>query len=305
MIFIAIAVLVSTSLGVWVRHRWGDDAERATARGLNVLVWVVLPPLTYLVVARMEIDTGVGIGIAMMYVILTLVAVIAYFVSTRVLSLDRPSTGATINGSLLANTGYLGVPLCAALLGHQAIGAAVAYDAAITATVFWTVGFAIGAAFGTKAGDGPRERVKSFLTRNPVFYAALLGLLAPNSLAPQELADIAKTIFSLILPIGFFLLGVYLMGEREDGTLDFPPRLTKPIALVIALRIVVAPALLLAGSLLVDMPDAYLLQAVMPSGVLSVIVAHLYGLNVRLAAAAVAWTTMIVVIAALAGGAIA
>lgn len=305
MIFVAIAVLVSTSLGVWVRHRWGDSAERATARGLDVLVWMVLPPLTYLVVARVTIDTGVGIGIAMMYVILATVAVIAYLTATRVLLLDRPSTGATINGSLLANTGYLGVPLCAALLGHQSIGSAVAYDAAITATVFWTVGFAVGAAFGAKAGEGTRERAKSFFTRNPVFYAAVLGLLAPDALAPQELADIAKTIFSLILPIGFFLLGVYLMGEREDGTLDFPPRLTKPIALVIVLRIVVAPGLLMAGSLLVDIPDAYLLQAAMPSGVLSVIVAHLYGLNLRLAAGAVAWTTAIVVIAALGGAAIA
>lgn len=304
MIFIAIAVLVSTSLGVWVRHRWGDAAERATSRGLDVLVWVVLPPLTFLVVARMEVNAGVGLGIGMTYLILAFVAAVAYLVSKRVLRLDRPSTGATINGSLLANTGYLGIPLCAALLGHDAISSAVTFDATVTATVFWTVGFAVGAAFGVSAGDGASERVKSFFTRNPVFYAAALGLLAPDALAPQELSDFAKTVFSLILPIGFFLLGVYLMGEREDGTLDFPPRLTKPIAVVIALRIVVAPALLLAGSRLIDIPDAYLLQAAMPSGVLSVIVAHIYGLNLRLAAGAVAWTTTIVVIAALAAAAV-
>jgi len=33
---------------VYVRHRWGERAERATARGLDILVWVVMPPLTYL-----------------------------------------------------------------------------------------------------------------------------------------------------------------------------------------------------------------------------------------------------------------
>jgi predicted permease len=305
LIFVALAVLVSTSVGVWVRHRFGDAAERATARGLDVLVWVVLPPLTYLVVAHLKLDAGVGLGIAMTYAVLALIALIAFFVSTRVLKLDRPSTGATINASLLANTGYLGIPLCAAILGRDAIGTAVAFDASVSATTFWTVGFAIGAAFGTKAGEGTGQRVQSFFTRNPVFYAAVLGLLVPDSLAPQELADIAKTVYSLILPIGFFLLGVYLMGEREDGTLDFPPRFTKPIALVIALRLVLAPGLLLAGSLLIDMPDAYLLQAAMPSGVMSVVVAHIYGLNLRLAATAVAWTTTIVVIAALAATAIA
>lgn len=303
MIFVAIALLVSTSLGVYARHRWGDQAERATARGLDLFVWFVLPPLTYLVVAHLKLDAGVGLGIGLMYVILAAIVLVAYVVATYLLRLDRPSTGATINGSLLANTGYLGIPLCAALLGHDAIAPAVAFDVTISATVCWTVGFAIGAAFGTNAGDGARQRTKAFFTRNPVLYAAALGLIAPDALAPQDYADIARTCFALILPIGFFVLGVFLMGEREDGTLDFPPRLTKPIALIIGLRIVLAPALLLAGSTIIDIPDAYLVQAAMPSGILSVIIAHIYGLNLRLAAAAVAWTTTIVVIAALVGAA--
>jgi predicted permease len=191
------------------------------------------------------------------------------------------------------------------ILGHDAIAPAVAYDVSVSGTVCWTVGFAIGAGFGTKAGDNSAARIKAFFTRNPVLYALALGLLAPDSLAPQAWADVARTAFSLFLPIGFFVLGVFLMGVREDVTLDFPPRLTRPIALIIALRLVLAPALLLAGSRLIDMPDAYLLQAAMPSGILSVIIAHVYGLNLRLAASAVAWTTTIVVIAALAGAAIA
>jgi len=135
-------------------------------------------------------------------------------------------------------------------------------------------------------------------------FAAVLGLIVPDSLAPQVLADIAKTTFSLILPIGFFLLGVYLTGEREDGTLDFPPRLSRPIALIIVLRLIVAPALMLAGSRLIDVPNAYLLESAMPTAIVSVIAAHLYGLNLRLAAAAIAWTTAIVVIVTLAAAAI-
>lgn len=305
MIFVVAAILASTSLGMYFRHHWGDAAEQWTARGMDVLVWCGLPPLTYLVVAHLEVNAGVGLGIALIYVILALIAAIAYFVSSRVLKLDRPSTGAVMNGSVLVNTGYLGIPLIAAILGHGAIATAVAFDVSTSGTISWTAGFAIGAAFGTKAGEGVSDRVKAFFTRNPVLYAAILGFLVPDALAPADWAQVARTIFSLILPIGFFILGVFLMGEREDGTLDFPPRLTKPIALVIALRIVVAPALLLGGSLLIDMPDAYLLQAAMPSGIFGIIIAHLYGLNLRLAAGAVAWTTTIVVIAALGAAAIA
>ena len=32
-----------------------------------------------------------------------------------------------------------------------------------------------------------------------------------------------------LLPIGFFILGVNLMGEREEGVLRFPPPLTPAI----------------------------------------------------------------------------
>ena len=101
------------------------------------------------------------------------------------------------------------------------------------------------------------------------------------------------------------MLGVHLMREREDGTLEFPPRLTRPVATVVMLRLVLAPSLMLAGSLLVAVPHAFLLQAAMPTGIWSVIVAHLYGLDLRLTASAVAWTTTIVVVASLLAAAIA
>jgi predicted permease len=110
LIFVALALLISTSLGVYSRHRWGDGAERATSRGLDLFVWFVLPVLTYLVVAHLKVDAGIGLGIGLTYVILALVVAIAYFVAGHVFGLDRPCVGATMNGSLLANTGYLGVP---------------------------------------------------------------------------------------------------------------------------------------------------------------------------------------------------
>jgi predicted permease len=47
-------------------------------------------------------------------------------------------------------------------------------------------------------------------------------------------------------------------------------------------------------------PDAYLVQAAMASGINSLIVGHLYGLDLRLAASAIAWSTTLAVVAALA-----
>jgi predicted permease len=49
-------------------------------------------------------------------------------------------------------------------------------------------------------------------------------------------------------------------------------------------------------------PDAYRLQAAMPSGINALVAAHTYGLNLRLAASAIAWTTIIGVTVAVVAG---
>ena len=77
------------------------------------------------------------------------------------------------------------------------------------------------------------------------------------------------------------------------------------MALVVALRIVVAPlALLGLATLAGGVPDAYLLQAAMPVGVNTLVVAHAYDLDETLAAAALAWSTALALAAALVAAAL-
>jgi predicted permease len=67
----------------------------------------------------------------------------------------------------------------------------------------------------------------------------------------------------------------------------------------------VAPGLLFLLALpLIDLPGPYLLLAAMPCGINTLLIAHVYGLDAKLAARAVAWTTAIAVVAALAAQAI-
>ena len=71
------------------------------------------------------------------------------------------------------------------------------------------------------------------------------------------------------------------------------------------LRLVAAPLLMLGlSAMIIDVPDAYLLQAAMPSGINSLVIAHAYKLDLRLAAAAVTWTTLAVVVVGLAAAAL-
>ena len=131
------------------------------------------------------------------------------------------------------------------------------------------------------------------------------ALVAPDALAPEVLLDVATVLVYAVLPVGFFVLGVNLAAEAEEGALPFPPPFDAAIGTALGLRLLAAPALMLAFSAaIVTLPDAYLLQAAMPSGINSLVVAHAYGLDLRITSAALAWSTSLVVVAALAAAAL-
>jgi malate permease and related proteins len=304
LILVALAIAASTAAGLFAERRWGEGAQAASRRAIDVLLWVVLPFITFFTLARLEIDAGVGFGLAAAYLELAIVGTLAY-AAGRALGLPRHATGALMVVVVLANTGYLGVPLNGALLGSDALAPAIAYDTVVSGPMFYVVGFAIGAIFGATAGDTGGERLRSFLFRNPSLIALAAAFVAPDLLAPDVLVDAATVLVYAVLPVGFFVLGVNLAAEAEEGALPFPPPFDAAIGTALALRLLAAPALLLAFSAaVVRLPDAYLVQAAMPSGINSLVVAHAYGLDLRLTSAVLAWSTATVVTVALVAAAL-
>ena len=300
-VLLTVAVIVIASLaGVAAELRWRDRVAAAARSSLTVSLYTLVPIVVFFNIARLDLDVDVGIGILLGYVALITASALAWW-SGRVLKLPRESQGALIVCVLVANTGYLGYPLCASLLGFDSLGEAVAYDILVSAPALLLGGFAVGAAFGDRAGEGPRERTIAFLTRNPPLYAAIAAVLVPDALAPDALVDASRVAVVALLPIGFFAVGAILAEEAEEGYLTLGSPLRPPVSLAIALRLVVAPGLLLLLSLpLIDIPGPYLLLAAMPCGINTLLVSHVYGLDIKLAAQAVAWSTAIAVLAAMA-----
>jgi predicted permease len=300
-VLLTVAVIVIASLaGVAAELRWRDRVAAAARSSLTVSLYTLVPIVVFFNIARLDLDVDVGIGILLGYVALITASALAWW-SGRVLKLPRESQGALIVCVLVANTGYLGYPLCASLLGFDSLGEAVAYDILVSAPALLLGGFAVGAAFGDRAGEGPRERAIAFLTRNPPLYAAIAAVLVPDALAPDALVDASRVAVVALLPIGFFAVGAILAEEAEEGYLTLGSPLRPPVSLAIALRLVVAPGLLLLLSLpLIDIPGPYLLLAAMPCGINTLLVSHVYGLDIKLAAQAVAWSTAIAVLAAMA-----
>jgi len=299
-IAVALAILAAVAGGAWAERRWGGRAARASRRGLVFALYFVLPFIVFFNLTRLELDADLGGGVALGWVALALAGAAMFLVSRFVLKLPAPATGSVVTATLVANTGYLGLPLVVALLGPDQLAEAIVYDVAVAAPALLIGGFATGAALGTKAGEGVRKRVIAFVTRNPPLLAAILALLAPDYLAPDLLVNASQVLVVALLPLGFFAVGAALAEETDDDALRIPPPFSPAVITAILGRLVLAPGLLVLLALpLIDLPPTYLLLAAMPCGVNTITVAHIYGLNLRLTAEVLAWTTAIALLAAL------
>ena len=297
MIPIAAVIGVATAVGVGAERRLGEAAERAAQRLMSIVLWVLLPIVAFFNIATLEVTAEVGAGIGFAYLASAATLGAAYLIGKRLLGLDRPGVGALMNAATLGNTGYLGLPFTVALFGFDELPNAVAYDLLVSSFLLVTIGFSVGAAFGTR-DERPLDRVRSFFTRNPALWATLGGLLAPAVLTPEWAVDASRVLLVAILPLGFFALGVTLAAESRLHGTGFLPPVTAPVSWAVGLKILLPPAIVLGlSSLLLEVPESYWSQAAMASALNTLIVAHEFGLDRGLAAGAIAWSTTIVVAA--------
>ena len=294
------AIAVSASAGVAAEQRWPATAVSWARRLLVISLYTLIPFVVFFNLDRAHLNADLAGGLVTGWVAILSAVGLAWVAGSRLLRLARPSTGTLISTTAVPNSGYLGYPLTASLLGFHALGQAVVYDVIVVSPCLLLIAFGAGASFGTRAGESPRERAIAFFTRNPPLYAAIAAVIAPASFAPDVLVDISRGMVIALLPIGFFAVGAVLAEEAEEGTLELGSPFSPPIGAAILLRLAIAPGLLLLLSLpFIDLPGPYLLLAAMPCGVNSLLVSHVYGLDAKLAAQAVAWTTSIAVFAAL------
>ncbi|MGI8674458.1 MAG: AEC family transporter [Thermoleophilaceae bacterium] len=299
MIALAAVVALFTAVGLGAERRFGDRADRLGQRLISFLLWVAMPVVAFFNVASLELSVpvGAGLGFALLAHLASFGA--AYAIGTWLLRLARPSVGSLMLVSGLSNSGFLGLPFVSALFGFEQLPLAVVYDVVVSLTLLVTVGFSVGAAFGT-VGERPRDRVLSFFTRNPVLYASVAGLLAPAVLAPDWAVDASRVLVLASVPIGFFAVGVVLSAEARTAGTEFPPPITRPVAAAVLLKLAVPPAVLFAlSSTLVEVPGTYLSQAAMAAGIHTLVVSSTYGLDRALTAAAIAWSTVLVLVVGL------
>jgi predicted permease len=300
-VWVAAAVVASVAVGLFSERAKPEAAAELARRALSFLLYFFFPPIVFVNLAETDFGFGMGAGLLAGLVAIVAVGALAWLAASRILRLDRPGTGSVIACSVIPNTSYLGYPVVLALMGGEELSRAVAYDVVVGGVGLTLLGFGAGAAFGDRAGSGFHERLRSFFLKNPLLIAAILGLLTPGSLLPDVLVEISWVLVTLSLPIGFFAVGAVIAEEQRTGSIARLPGFSPAVGLVTVIRLAVAPGILLLITLpLTGVPPSFYVLAAMPAGLSSMVIAHAYGLDLRITAEAVAWTTAIVLVAGLA-----
>lgn len=299
MIWILLTIVVATLVGIYCERHWPDQAGAGSRTSLTILLFGVMPPIIFLNLAHAHLDAGAGIGLVLGLITVSLVGCAGWVLAVPILKLPRPVAGAVICCVITSNTGYLGYPMVLTLMGGDALSQGVIYDVVVSGTGLMLLAFGVGAAFGTRAGEGFKQRLGSFFFKNPLLLAGVLGILAPSWLAPEILVDISRILVILTLPVGFFAVGAVLAEEERVGAIKLPPRIHRQIGGIIVIRLMLSPALLFVLAMpFTGIPHSYYLMAAMPTGLNAMIVGHTYGLDLRTTAEALVYTTAIVVVGA-------
>ena len=255
----------------------------------DTVYYIFLPALVFKVLwqSQLNVDT---LKIALIAAICVLSAlVISLFICRRCKS-QKQVTGAIVLAAAFPNATYLGYPVLSNTLGSWAGEVAIQFDLFACTPLLLSVGVLL----ASHHGDNPiKPHPLLLLLKVPPLWAALLAtLLNLSGVAPvAQVMELFSIMSSAVVPIMLFVIGLALKQGLSEV------RHFKTITPVLAIKLMLMPAIAFGLALLLDMPSnlrhAVVLEAAMPSMALGVVLCDRYGLNTGIYAAAVTATTVL------------
>ena len=284
---VASTILTFTAIvGVGVLLRALGVLSASDAKPINaIIIYVGLPAFIFRAVHGAKLDAKlwgvVGVAWAVFAVTLGL-----GWLAARLLKLPPTVAGGFIIATALGNTGYIGYPVTQALLGPAKLPDAIFYD------VFGTVGALVfvGLLVAQHYGDNEEARVNPLreLFTFPAVIALLVGLALRPVAVPELVGNGLELLANMVAPLIMLSVGMSL----RVSTLG---RAAVPLGVLGVLRLVVASALGWGVGMLVLGPGAPLqvavLEAGMPSMMLTLVVGERFGLDTDFIASAIFVTT--------------
>jgi len=276
-------VLVLVALfGGYLARRLGRFPENASDVLNRFVIDVCLPAMILRVLPALKMRWDVLVLVITPWTL----AAIAWLLSrllARLCRFDRATSAALFLCLALGNTSFLGFPLCAAVLGEEAIPLAAVYDQLGSFLMLCTIAPVVLARASGARTINPRETVGKVLTFPP-FLALLLSLL-PLPAHPAWLDAVLQALSNALVPVAMFAVGLRLRITPPPQRLAF--------GLGLGIKLLLLPACALGISLLAGASGMVravaVLESAMPAMITAGALAMSAGIAPELAAALVGY----------------
>lgn len=256
-----------------------------------IVIYITLPILIFIVIKRSQLDIKLLTLTATAFIVMFFILAIAFLVM-RGLKAKKDTYGSFILAATLGNTAYFGYPAVLAVFGEKNLINAVFYDYAI-AIFIYTGGIYISQMYGKKMSAIKLSTALVGILKFPAFLALFPALALKGVVFPVMLTSILEFIGTATVPLVLLSIG-----------LSFTIRSLKTNRLLIALiaifKLLISPLIAYATGILFglrqDMLSVAVVQAGMPTAMMTVILGSRYGLDVDFLTNTVFITTALSVI---------
>lgn len=281
-----LAIIIMVFLGYGMRRsgllKYGD------AKSLNkIVVNLAIPSLIFMALYRMEISVIPSLmPISMICIIIGFISgLIAYFWG-KFQGYSKKTLWSIMLPVIMLNSGFLGYPIALGVFGVNGLVRAIFYDLG-SMLVFIGLGIILLVIFGGTKGD-VIKRALLF----PPLWGIILGLLANYFNVPIGfvVSDVLTFLSGAAIPLIMISLGLSL---ELKGIKEY----LSDAAFVSIVRLIISPALAVLIVALFGLSGlertVTIIEAAMPSAMLSVVLAITYDLDIKLTAACVFFSTIL------------
>ena len=278
LIEVILPVVLVALVGVVLARRFRPDMDTVG----KVNLYGLTPFLAFDSVVSTEVSSGQAVQLVGGYLLVTLVAGLIAWVAAS--GRDGPTRRGMIASVVIGNNGNFGLPIALLALGRTGLDQAVVIFVT-SLVVMYTVGPAL---LGSHGGAG--DAVLTVI-RLPVIWALAAGLIVRTTgvTLPVGVARGVELLAQAAIPMVLIALGLQL-GQRSSL------RLTAPVLIAAAVRVVALPLLAAGLGLLLGLDglelSSLILACSMPTAVNAFMLAREYGSNPALVASVVALSTL-------------
>ncbi|WP_340373329.1 AEC family transporter [Peribacillus sp. FSL E2-0218] len=256
-----------------------------------IIVNVAMPCIVLSSIFKVDINQEMLWNILIVFILSLAINLFGIGIGGLLVTLCSPGNAFRREISLLSglgNTGFIGIPLCATLLGPEGAMYAAIFDAGMD-MVIWTVGVMI----LQKSKSFSLSSMKSMLNMPTVAIVLGLSFAFANYHPPHIFVSLTNQLAALASPLAMFYIGLLIMSITKSQFLSAKSKIFIPAAI----KLVVLPLVVFALIKMMEMDrllsETLLIQAMMPALTLAPILFGKYGANDKLGAITTIITTII------------